>query len=155
MRNNSRSQNAGQVLHDLFREVFALKALLAGIMDQVHLEAGLSTSQNRIMHALSQTARATVPDIAAALGVSRQFVQKSCNDLLERGFLAFYDNPRHKRSKHLALTAVGRAAYEMARRKEDEIIAKSLPDIEPGKAARATKLLHSIREALSLLPSDH
>ena len=151
---NNREQHPGQALHDLFREVFALQAALAGIMDKVHLEAGLSTSQNKIMRVLTRMESATVPDIAAQLNVSRQFVQTVCNGLNAQGFLGFSENPRHKRSKRMALTVVGRAAYETARRKENEIITKSLPEIAPIKAARASKLLHSIREALSSQPAD-
>ena len=145
---------AGKELHDLFREVFELHAALSSIMDKVHEQAGLSTSQHKIMRTLSHLGPATVPDLAALLGVSRQFVQTVCNDLLSRGFLEFTDNPRHKRSKLAILTEPGRIAFRQARQKEDTIIEEALPAIDPGKAAEACELLEGIRKAVQKIPND-
>ena len=142
----------GKALHDLFREVFKLHTALFEIMDRVHEQAGLSTSQHKIMSALSNIGPGTVPDIAAALGVSRQFVQTVCNDLLSRGFLEFTDNPRHKRSKLAALTEPGRSAFRQARQKENEIIERALPNIDPGKATEACELLGNIRKTVQKIP---
>ena len=68
------------------------------------------------------------------MGVSRQFVQTVCNDMLSRGFIEFTDNPRHKRSKLAALTESGRIAFRQARQKENEIIEQALPGIDSGTA---------------------
>lgn len=86
--------------------------------------------------------------MAAFLGVSRQFVQTVCNDLLSHGFLEFKDNPRHKRSKLAALTEPGHIAFRQARQKENEIIEHSLPGINPDKAIEACKLLECVRKAV-------
>ena len=145
---------AGKELHDLFRVVFELHAALSSIMDMVHEQAGLSTSQHKIMRALSHIGPGTVPDMAAVLGVSRQFVQTVCNDLLSHGFLQFTDNPRHKRSKLAILTEPGRIAFRQARQKEDTIIEEALPAIDPGKAAEACELLECIRKAVQKIPND-
>ncbi len=135
----------GQALHDLFREVFALHAALAAVMDKVHEQAGLSTAKLKIMRVLNHMGPATVPDIAAELGVSRQFVQTVCNYLLANELLEFTDNPRHKRSRLAALTKPGRKAFKRARNNENRIIEKSLSDIELDKVSEACKLLAYIR----------
>ncbi|MCP4709984.1 MAG: MarR family transcriptional regulator, partial [Planctomycetes bacterium] len=122
MAGGASKRTRGKELHDLFREVFALHAALSGVMDEIHNQAGLSTSQHRIIRVLSGIGPATVPDMAAVLGVSRQFVQAVCNDLCSNGFLEFMDNPRHKRSKLALLTDSGRHAFRRARRKENKII---------------------------------
>ena len=145
---------AGREFHDLFREVFELHAALLGIMDKVHEQAGLSTSQHKVIRALSHIGPATVPDMAVFLGVSRQFVQTVCNDLHSRGFLEFSDNPRHKRSKLTEITEPGRIAFQQARRKENKIIEQALPGINPDKAAQACELLESIRKAVQKIPND-
>lgn len=147
-------RTAGKEFHDLFREVFELQAVLSNIMDKVHEQAGLSTSQLKIMRALSNIGPGTVPDIAAVLGVSRQFVQTVCNDLLSSGFLEFTDNPRHKRSKLASLTEPGRSAFSQARQKENEIIEKALPNIDPGKATEACELLGYIRKTVQKIPDE-
>ena len=138
----------GKALHDLFREVFKLQAALSGIMDTVHEQAGLSTSQHKIMRALSHIGPATVPDIASMLGVSRQFVQTVCNNLLSFEYIEFAANPRHKRSKLAALTERGRNAFRQARKNENKIIEQALPGIDPVKATEACKLLENIRTAV-------
>jgi len=145
---------AGKELHDLFREVFELHAALSSIMDKVHEQAGLSTSQHKIMRALSHIGPGTVPDMAAVLGVSRQFVQTVCNDMLSRGFIEFTDNPRHKRSKLAALTESGRIAFRQARQKENEIIEQALPGIDSDKVIEACKLLECVRKAVQKIPND-
>jgi DNA-binding MarR family transcriptional regulator len=139
---------AGQALHDLFREIFALHAALTSIIDEVHKQSGLNPAQHRILGVLSRTAPATVPDIAIRLGVSRQFVQKVCNDLSSSGLIGFTDNPRHKRSKWVELTKPGRTAYEKARREENRIIAEALPEIEKEESIQARRLLEKIRKSL-------
>jgi DNA-binding MarR family transcriptional regulator len=139
---------SGQALHDLFREVFALQAALSTIMDHAHLLAGLSTSQHKIMRVLTRIGPATVPDIATALGVSRQFVQTVCNQMLADGLIAFAPNPRHRRSQLVGFTERGQAAFQQARRKENRIIEQVLPGIDAQRAADACSLLEAIRKAL-------
>ena len=138
----------GKVLHDLFREVFKVHAALSNIMDRVHEQAGLSTSQIKIMRVLSRIGPATVPDIATVLGVSRQFVQTVCNNLLSCEFVELAVNPRHKRSKLVALTEYGWNAFRQARKNENKIIEQALPGIDPVKATEACKLLESIRSTV-------
>jgi len=145
---SANKNRAGQAIHDLFREVFALHATLAATMDAVHQQAGLGTSQHRIMRALDRMAPATVPELAAALHVSRQFVQTVCNELLARGYVAFKQNPRHKRSKLAVLTTSGRSAFRQSRDRENRIIQQALPDIEPERVQAARGLLESIRKSL-------
>ena len=120
-------ETPGAELHALFQEVFALQATLAGVMDRVHQEAGVTTPQHKVIRSLERLGSATVPDVAARLGVSRQFVQTICNELDARGWLAFRNNPRHKRSKLMELTPAGREAFCRARQNEDAIIERRLP----------------------------
>ncbi len=138
----------GEVIHDLFREVFMLRETLLGIMDRVHEETGLSTPKRKVMGALSRIEPATVPDTAAELCVSRQFVQTVFNDLKELDLLYFTENPRHKRSRLASLTKEGRRALASAEKKEAELIQSALPEVDPEQAAGAKELLARIREAL-------
>jgi hypothetical protein len=48
MRGNG-DEALGSTLHDLFREIFALQAALAGIMDEVHARTGLGTCWRRFV----------------------------------------------------------------------------------------------------------
>jgi DNA-binding MarR family transcriptional regulator len=144
----SKELAAGQALHGLFREVFALHGVLSNVVDAAHVQAGLSTSTLKIIDTLLRFGSATVPDIAAHLQVSRQFVQTVCNDLLDREYLLLSDNPRHKRSKLMTLTDAGRSAYAKARDDQYQLIERLLPDIDAERAGRVSELLKEIRKAI-------
>jgi DNA-binding MarR family transcriptional regulator len=70
----------------------------------------------------------TVPDAADRLGTSRQAVQRIANELVADGLAVFVDNPRHRRSPFLRLTAPGQRALEaitaQARRRHRAMLSK-------------------------------
>jgi DNA-binding MarR family transcriptional regulator len=134
----------GEQLHGLFHEVFALHDALSEVMDEVHERAGLRTAQCRIADELERLGPASVPEVAASLGVSRQFVQTVCNGLEAMGLVQFNDSPRHKRSKLVSLTEKGRRTIARAGKAEAAIIERALPDVDAAKAADAAALLHGI-----------
>lgn len=138
----------GEDLHALFREVFALQAALADEMDAIHERAGLGTPQAKVMDALMRHGTATVPEVAADHGVSRQFVQTVCNGLEAQGLIAFSDNPRHRRSKLVVLTAAGRKVLVRFRRAEAEAIESALRRFDAVEVAAAAALLRSIRSRM-------
>ncbi len=148
MARESPRQADGERLHALFREVFALHAVLCEEMDAVHERAGMRTPQVRVASALDRMEAATVPDVAAALKVSRQFVQTVCNELLAQGVLEFVDNPRHRRSKLARLTATGRETLRRTKRQEARIIEQLLPGIDARAVEQAVELLSGIRERI-------
>ena len=138
----------GRALHALFREVFALQALLARAMDQVHERSGLRTPHKRVASVLADSGPATVPDIAARLGLSRQFVQGVCNELAAQGMLCFAPNPRHKRSRLAGLSPSGYAALTKSEDLEAAIIAELLPGLDSRSVQAAHALLEQLRHTL-------
>lgn len=144
-----KSRASGDDLHELFHEVFLLHAALSAVMDEVHEQAGLRTSQCKVADVLERAGPASVPEVAARLGVSRQFVQTVCNEFEESGLIEFKDSPRHKRSKLVALTEKGRRTLARAWRSEAAIIEKALPEIDAKTTSEATTLLATIRKKLT------
>lgn len=138
----------GQLLHDLFHEVFSLHQALSSVMDQVHEQAGMNTSQLKVIRALIHLGPATVPDIASFLGVSRQFVQTVTNSLLASAFLEMRPNPRHKRSRLIVLNESGRAKFDQTKVNESRIIEQSLPELDSNSVRQARNLLHELCEAV-------
>ena len=53
----------------------------------------------------------TVPQIAEMRPTSRQRMQRLANELAAEGLVEFTDNPKHRRSKLVRLTAKGEARY--------------------------------------------
>ncbi len=138
----------GAVLHALFKEIFMLQSVLAERMDIIHTRAGLATPQVRTLDTLSHAGAATVPDIAARLGVSRQFIQTTCNELEGRGLLSFRDNPRHKRSRLVEITPDGSALLARFRTAEAKLLHEKLPDIDAEAVTVAQGLLSELRHRI-------
>jgi DNA-binding MarR family transcriptional regulator len=138
----------GDEINRLFHEVCDLHDALSAAMDEIQERLGLRASQYRVAHALEHMGRASVPEIAAALGVTRQFVQVVCNGLAAAGFVEFLDSPRHKRSKLATLTQKGRRSVERCRREQASVIGKALPGLNLAKVEDATGLLHEIGERM-------
>ena len=63
------------------------------------------------MRSLALLGPLTVPQIAQMRPTSRQRMQRLADDLSAEGLVAFIDNPRHRRSKLVRLTAKGDARY--------------------------------------------
>ncbi|MBI9111555.1 MarR family winged helix-turn-helix transcriptional regulator [Maridesulfovibrio ferrireducens] len=135
----------GATLHTLFKEIFNLQSTLSEVVDEVHEKAGMRTSQVRLANTLLELGQATVPDIAYAMKISRQFVQTAINELEKQNMIEFQENPRHKRSKLLKLTEHGRDVLNQVRENEENIIQKILPDMEATRVKAAYELLASIR----------
>ena len=53
----------------------------------------------------------TVPDIAKLRPTSRQRMQRLADELATEGLVEFFDNPKHRRSKLVRLTASGESRY--------------------------------------------
>lgn len=78
-------------------------------------KAGLITSWGGgafgFMRSLALLGPLTVPQIAQMRPTSRQRMQRLANELAAEGLVEFVDNPKHRRSKLVQLTAEGEARY--------------------------------------------
>ena len=63
------------------------------------------------MRSLALLGPLTVPEIAEMRPTSRQRMQRLADELAAEGLVEFLDNPKHRRSKLVALTAKGDARY--------------------------------------------
>lgn len=142
---NPKKRATGAQIHELFRKVFQLHDVLSSIKDIVHEQAGLGTSQRKIMHILCVYGQATVPHIASRLGVSRQSVQTVCNGLISDGYLESTENPLHKRSRLIGISKVGLNALQQAQENENRIIEKALSSMNSKEIIQSTELLNRIR----------
>lgn len=89
---------------------------------------------------------ATVPQIAAALDLRRQGVQRLADELIALGYVASRANPRHRRSRLIVLTDPGREAFEAIHREENAQLARSSQDCSADDIATAAKVLSSLHD---------
>jgi len=104
---------AGGLLEELVDEVLRLRGRVISSTREMNEERGLSSnSQGLILSAVVRAVEPpTVAKIARSLGLARQSVQRTANELAADGLVRFDDNPHHKRAKQLVATSAGLAAH--------------------------------------------
>jgi DNA-binding MarR family transcriptional regulator len=94
-----------------------------GAQADVYLaDTGLSAADRAVMEFLYPEEKLSVPDIARRYDVSRQHVQVTVNGLVSKGLVRSIPNPKHKRSRLIRLSSLGRDSFEEIRRNETAII---------------------------------
>lgn len=112
---NRKHTLAGKKLTDLILETFRLNGALLSAGDELVKDIGLTSARWQVLGALAEANRPlTVAQISRRMGPTRQAVQRLANDLEAEGILAFQENPDHKKSRLVALTQKGEAAYSKA-----------------------------------------
>lgn len=95
--------------------VFRINGRLLARGDELVAPLALTSARWQMLGAIALAGQPqTVPQIAEAMGVTRQGAQKQLNLLLQEGQVAAAPNPRHLRSPLYALTAAGERAYAAA-----------------------------------------
>ena len=90
--------------------------------DDYLADTGLSAADRAVMEFLYPEEELSVPDIARRYDVSRQHVQVTVNGLVSKGLVRSIPNPKHKRSRLIRLSSLGRDSFEEIRRNETAII---------------------------------
>lgn len=93
--------------------VFRLNGLLIEWGNTFAGPHGLTSARWQVLGAISMVPDApNIPQIADAMGITRQAVLKQINVLTDEGLVLSLPNPAHKRSPLYALTSRGEAAYQ-------------------------------------------
>ncbi|MGC0239418.1 MarR family winged helix-turn-helix transcriptional regulator [Arthrobacter sp. SD76] len=85
-----------------------MNARLLAAGDTTLKELGLTSARWQVLGAIANSDdRVTVADIARTMGLTRQGVQRTVNDLVASELVSLEENPRHRRAKIVALTPSG------------------------------------------------
>lgn len=102
-------------IDELMFEIFRVNDRLLAIGDATVKDVGLTSARWLTLGAIALSNNPLpVSQIARNMGLSRQAVQKSTNEMAALGLVETRDNPDRRRSKVIALTDAGRTAYETA-----------------------------------------
>jgi DNA-binding MarR family transcriptional regulator len=110
---------------DLYQVIWQVRRLFQRLRDmseELLAGTGINTSQRALLEFLHRQQPQTVPQIAREKSVSRQHIQSVANELLALKLISSTQNPDHKRSHHLRLTAKGKSLFETIRKKETVLI---------------------------------
>ena len=145
----------GARLTDLILEAFRLNGTLLAAGDVLVRDLGLTSARWQVVGALGLEDRPlTVAQIGRRMGISRQAVQRLVNDLVRDGLLAFEDNPDHKRSRLVTLTADGSDAYAEADTRQVAWVNALGAGLGADDVAAAVTVLKTISERLAQHDGD-
>ena len=82
---------------------------------------GITVRMRVLLDLLARDGSLSVPDLASELGLKRQSVQVMINDTHAAGLTEKRENPRHKRSSLIVLTAAGADTITEIRAREAEL----------------------------------
>jgi DNA-binding MarR family transcriptional regulator len=104
---------------ELVLTVFRVNGALLNAGDALVRDTGLTSARWQVLGALANSSGSrTVPQIARAMGLTRQSVQRLVNDLERLGIVTLNPNPDHARAKLAVMTKKGEAAYAEALRRQ-------------------------------------
>lgn len=86
----------------------------------------------------------TVPEIARMRPTSRQRMQRLANELAAEGLVEFVDNPRHRRSKLVRLTAKGETRYRRLSVRLLEIASSMGAGLSEAEIRRTTEIVRQL-----------
>jgi len=119
-------------MHRLANSIRRTYNRLYAVTDEIHEGSDLTAPKRTLLLDLGREGALTIPALAKLRCVSRQIIQTQMNELIGSGLVVTKDNPSHKRSFLLELTASGeRTVREIVARESEYLEALGwLPDAE-------------------------
>jgi DNA-binding MarR family transcriptional regulator len=101
------------ILTDIMLTIFRVNGRLLERGDQLVAPLALTSARWQVLGAVAMAGKPlSAPQVAEAMGITRQGAQKQLNKLGEEGFLEMLPNPRHERSPLFMLTNKGNRAMD-------------------------------------------
>lgn len=135
-------------LAEIYLVVGPLYRRVARIVEADQAAMGMSVGVRAILNQLRREGDLTVPQMAHSQELSRQFVQRMANDAEEAGFVQFIDNPAHRRSRLIRLTASGQRAIGAVAEREHLLMGQVGGDLTEAEVRAARRVLAQMLTAL-------
>jgi DNA-binding MarR family transcriptional regulator len=114
------STRFSHALTRIILQVFRLNGRLLAAGDRLVADLGLTSARWQVLGAIAvaQTPQ-PVANIARNMGLTRQAVQRTVNDLAVGGLLEFAPNPHHEKAQLVMLTKKGLMAFDVAMTRQE------------------------------------
>ena len=116
---------------------------------------GLTVPLRAVLELVLRRGPMTVPEVAREFGVTRQSVQALVDSGADLGVLAFEDNPRHRRSRNVAVTAHGEETFAAVHRRELANLDRVTGDLDAEDLARCARVLAALTDRIRQIPDPH
>ncbi|WP_285657719.1 MarR family winged helix-turn-helix transcriptional regulator [Actinomycetospora sp. NBRC 106375] len=114
----------------------------------VEREGGMPVGVRAVLDALAGCGATTVPALGRTFALSRQFVQRSVDDATGRGWVRTRENPAHRRSVLVELTASGEQVLADVRDGERRELAAAGADLDPADLDACLRVLRTLSARL-------
>ncbi len=132
---------------EMILETFRLNGCFLEAGDRITAPFGLTSARWQVLGAAASEGRPLgVAQIARRLGLTRQAVQRVVDDLERLGFVEFADNPDHKRSKLVVLTATCMETLGKVSAAHTSFAEQLASDLDPEVLTKTLALLGDIRQ---------
>lgn len=141
-----------KTLYRLIVEIRGAFHDLAEFSSAANADLAITAAMRAVMEYLDGNGPEAVPNIARAKNVSRQHIQQLADALVQAGFAKWGDNPRHKRSALLMLTAEGKKRFAEIRRREAKALAEIAAKLDAADIQTASDAVAALRSAVKEQP---
>lgn len=141
--------DSGAAYIEMMFEIFRIHGRINAMGDRFSAGTGLTGARWRVLGSTLPEPK-QVPHIARERGLTRQSVQQIANSLVDDGLAKFQHNERHKSSKLLAPTALGRKTVLQLNERVATLANAITDDCTPGELRAATKLLAKLAKRLDV-----
>ena len=149
-----RTTGTGTAAYQVLAGVRPLYQASARAVDDALRGTGLTVPLRAVLELLLAGGPLTVPQVAQEFGVTRQSVQALVDAGTARGLLELQDNPRHRRSRLVAVTDHGRRTFADVHRREVANLDAVTADLDPDDLALCARVLAVLTERVRRL-HDH
>lgn len=115
---------------------------------------GITVRMRAILEILQRQGALTVPDLARALDIQRQYVQVMVNETCNAGLTEKQQNPRHKRSFEITLTQAGADLISAVLARETALVAELSSQFTPQDIATTLRVVRDLTLALKSRSSE-
>ena len=133
-------------LDRLLGETAALFHRLRFVAEELHHDGEHTAGRRSLLRDLDQRGPQTVPQMARARPVSRQYIQGLVSRLERDGFVELIENPAHKRSRLVRLTRAGRRYVDAMLRREARALQRVRLPATRAELRVAADTLRRVRE---------
>lgn len=131
-------------LERLSRAVAFTSLALTHLAETLHAPDGATAAHRGVLQSVAERGPSTVPQLARMRPVTRQYMQRTVDELVDRGWLAAEPNPDHRRSPLYALTAEGGSLLRRIAGRERREIERIGAELDTREVAAAADLLERV-----------
>ncbi|MFJ6043084.1 MarR family winged helix-turn-helix transcriptional regulator [Brachybacterium paraconglomeratum] len=127
---------------------------VARLVEQDEQVSGLSVGVRNVLDQLRRDGERTVPQLARAQDLSRQYTQRMVDQAAADGLVELIENPAHRRSRLVRLTPAGKKAITAVLERELALLERVGGDLTAAELDGTLRVLLHMDQALIALEED-